>query len=775
MQAKHWIIFIIFLSGCASLGIMEWDQRFGESTPKNRLTAANITSSQTKQYNQQVKPIIENRCVVCHGCFDAPCQLKMESPEAIERGAHKAKVYDGARLRAIKPSTLASQSVDSWREQNFFPVLNERQQSPIANLEASVFYQMLKLKQEHPLPKTQVLGEEFDFRLDRDQQCPSIEEFEQYRTNYPLAGMPYGLPALTKQEHQTLTTWLQTGAKFPKPAALTPHEENMVVQWELLLNQEDLKTQLIARYLFEHLYLANLYFESDKQRYFTLLRSSTPPGKAIEPIVTRRPYDEPNTNRVYYRLQKNEMSITAKRHMPYAFDDKKLARIKALFFTPSYEVTSLPSYDLKLASNPFKTFAQLPAKSRYQFMLDEAQFSIMNFIKGPVCRGQIALNVIEDHFWVFFEDPDNIDYYHVDTFINENSDLLQLPASTSSNVLSIIDWRKYANRQEEFVRRKLSYVKEIELRQSDVDIDLLWTGKGNKNAVLTVYRHFDSATVLRGAIGEKPKTSWVIGYPLLERIHYLLVAGFDIYGDLAHQLKTRLYMDFLRMEGESKFIHLLPKKERKAVYQHWYRDTDETLLDYIFSENFNTVPETNIEFSTQEHQSELYDKLLAYTQESLNQSYHLTNSTNGYKLKRLAHLSGENLYLLPQLSYLYIKGNERDEVYSLINNSGHANVAHLFAEEDRRLPQEDTLDIVKGIIGAYPNAFFQIKAEQLGEFIIAMENIRTQEDYSQFKSTYGVGRTSPNFWQFSDKLHNWYQTNHPLAYGLLDYNRLENR
>ena len=29
----------------------------------------------------------------------------------------------------------------------------------------------------------------------------------------------------------------------------------------------------------------------------------------------------------------------------------------------------------------------------------------MTFIRGPVCKGQIALNVIQDHFWVAFMDP----------------------------------------------------------------------------------------------------------------------------------------------------------------------------------------------------------------------------------------------------------------------------------------------------------------------------------------------------------------------------------
>ncbi|WP_289302771.1 hypothetical protein, partial [Methylophaga sp. UBA3996] len=32
-------------------------------------------------YASDIKPIIEEKCVVCHGCFDAPCQLKMESTE----------------------------------------------------------------------------------------------------------------------------------------------------------------------------------------------------------------------------------------------------------------------------------------------------------------------------------------------------------------------------------------------------------------------------------------------------------------------------------------------------------------------------------------------------------------------------------------------------------------------------------------------------------------------------------------------------------------------
>ena len=91
----------------------------------------------------------------------------------------------------------------------------------------------------------------------------------------------------------------------------------------------------------------------------------------------------------------------------------------------------------------------------------------------------------------------------------------------------------------------------------------------NRNAGLTVFRHFDSATVVQGFVGGSPETAWIVGYPLLERIHYLLVAGYDVYGRVGHQLTTRLYMDFLRMEGESNFLALLPMASRDGVRDQW--------------------------------------------------------------------------------------------------------------------------------------------------------------------------------------------------------------
>ena len=794
MSKFNWLIIFLLFSGCATLGIIEFDKVYGASHVDNRLSQAKPTSEQTLHFQQEIQPIIENRCVVCHGCYDAPCQLKMESRAGIERGANKTIVYNGERLLTEKISgdltrltEINTDTLQPFRQQGFFPVLNERQQTTQANSQASLFYQMLQLKQQHPLPDAKLLDDSFDISLSRTQQCPTAEEFEQYKNKYPLAGMPYALPGLTDAEHNKLSKWLRQGAIMPAATPPSAAELKMIDRWEHLLNGKSAKEQLIARYLFEHLYLANLYFDDAQSSYFKLVRSSTPPGEKLAVIDTRRPFDSPfsdnrttavvNKPEVFYRLIKHNDTIIAKRHMPYPFGQAKFTRLTELFYQPDYTVDTLPDYQLANASNPFKTFLAIPDKYRYEFLLDQAQFSIMNFIKGPVCRGQIALNVIEDHFWVFFLNPNNFDHYPSEDFIKANKELLQLPAGTSDKAMSLLYWRQYAKRQQTYLKNKLAYLDKLNLKD-ELNFDLIWSGDGNPNASLTVFRHFDSASVLQGFVGPKPKTAWLISYPLLERIHYLLVAGFDVYGSVGHQLKTRLYMDFLRMEAESNFISLLPKAQRKLVHEHWYRDTSDDVKDYIFSDNFNQLPETAIKYRTNNPKEELYQLVAKYTNNAQVSKHNLSSikqSNTDKMMASLQQLPSKHVALLPQVSYVLVEEGEQHDVYSLINNSAHSNVAHLFAEDNRRLPEEDDLTVLRGIVGTYPNAFFNVTQKQLPAFIRALTSITTEQEYSQLKDNFAIRRTDPRFWAYADKLHAWYQENQPNSAGLLDFNRLENR
>ncbi len=248
MRYLKLVLLFIFISGCATITYIELDEHYGFSNSINRANTQNITTQQSELFHNQVQPILENRCIVCHGCYDAPCQLKMESMAGIERGASKTMVYDGARLKAIPFTTMQGnpRSIDEWRKENFYPVLNERQQTPQANLESSLMFQMLKLKQNNPLPDDVILSKQFDVSLDRQQECPTIEEFDHYQKKNPLGGMPYALPNLPDDEYQKLTQWLAAGAKMPDLVAPTSSELLMVKKWETFLNGDSKKEQLLA-------------------------------------------------------------------------------------------------------------------------------------------------------------------------------------------------------------------------------------------------------------------------------------------------------------------------------------------------------------------------------------------------------------------------------------------------------------------------------------------------------------------------------------------------
>ena len=779
MRTGWLLVFAVMLCGCVALGMSHYDDIYGE--PSVQLRETLHTQGEGAQYLQQVKPILEQRCVVCHGCYDAPCQLKLSSPEGIDRGLSKERVYNGTRLLAQTPSRLLfdANSTEQWRHKGFTSVLNERQQTIQANLAGSVLYNSLLLKLSKPFPEQGLLGKEFDFSLDRSQSCPSMDEFEQLAQSQPHAGMPYGLPAIAHSEFKQLENWLKYGAKMAQIAPPLDAELNQVQRWEAFLNQSGLKSQLAARYIFEHWYLAHIYFpdhnKSNTPNFFKLVRSKTPPGEPIDLVSTRRPYDDPKVERVYYRLMHQRSSILAKTHMPLALSDKKMARLHQQFIAADYEVDVLPSYEPKIASNPFKAFSDIPVKSKYQFMLDEAELIIKGYIKGPVCRGQIALNVINDHFWVAFVDPEKNSIPEVSELLMHHEDDLSLPAQEQSNVLPISSWVKYANRQHEYLRAKTKLANELLADGKSLTTDLIWRGEGhNTNAALTVFRHFDSATVVKGFVGQTPKTMWLLDYALFERIHYLLVAGFDVYGNIGHQLHTRLYMDFLRLEGEQNFINLLPQGERQKVKNHWYRRSNISLSEFINRNSLLAAP-SGIDFGSDDPKSALFTKIKQTLEGVLSHRYDYTQVEG--PLAQLNTLNHQAINLLPQISFILQRQNSGEhKAFTLIHHNAHYNISSLFNEQAQRAYEEDTVTIVPGFIGDYPEAIWYLADERNTlAFVEQLQQVRNEQQYRHLAQAFAIRRTHPQFWQYSDLLHTIAKQYRGIEYGLFDYNRLENR
>lgn len=752
-------------------------------------------------FTTQVRPIIDRRCVVCHGCYDAPCQLKLSSFAGMQRGASPVKVYDGARIKAIEPTRLQidSTSVDEWRAKGFHPVLPEPgSDSPEANLDHSVMYQLLRLKQLNPQPRVGMLPDDVDVALDRTQECTTLDRVADYTQAHPHWGMPYGLPNLREDEYATLVWWLAQGANGPSDRPVSAQSTRQIADWESFLNTPNNKQRLASRYLFEHLVQAHIHFDdAPNDEFFRLVRSSTPPGKAVAEIPTLRPYDDPGSP-FYYRLRPYESTRVLKTHSVYRWSPARLQRYRELFIDPKYTVTELPGYDPVTSANPFKVFEAIPPISRYLFLLDDAHFFIEGFIKGPVCRGQIALNVIEDHFWVFFLQPRTKTMTLQSDFINASADYLNLPAERGDNSLRIITtWRDYLQRQRKYLASKNLFLEQHFASDRDVldirtAVNLIWNGEGsNRNAGLTVFRHFDSASVSQGLVGDYPETAWVIDYPIFERIHYLLVAGFNVYGNLTHQLTTRLYMDFLRMEAENQFLLFLPKNQREAIRNGWYQGLHEAVWnDFKVAQANSMALDTVNGYTTDQPQRELYDLIkqrlgpVIAARDPINRCADgrcddhagKTEQRVDQAMRRLAAKRGESLTVLPDLSFVHIHNAKgKDLAYALILNKGYSNITSMFENEDRRDKSQDTLTVVPWLEGAYPNFFFRVEVDQVEDFVRQMETITDRDDYERFVGRYGIRRTNSLFWAESDWYHDWTAAQDPLSAGLYDFNRYRNR
>ena len=763
------------------------------STPVPQAVAVETTTEKV-DYLKDVKPILDKRCVTCHSCYNSPCQAKLSSFEGVDRGASKLLVYDALRIKAAKPTRLFvdAKSSEEWRGKGFYALTKSEDSNKTHN--DSIMMHLLYDKKENP----ELIGE---YSPETDELiCPrNKEELGEYLEDKPNHGMPYGFPAIKDSEYTTLSQWLLQGSHGPtkeEQLALETPSKNALLEikkWEAFFNIDDAKHRMSARYLYEHLYLAHIYFPSADGEFYQLIRSYTPTGVKPQIIPTLRPFDNPKVDIFYYRFEKIHSTIVHKTHIIFKFDDAVLKRFRELFIAPKWvEKPHDIGFNVKTSANPFRAYEQIPVRSRYQFLLDNSHFIIMNFIRGPVCRGQMALNVIPDHIWIMFKDPEYDLFVRHPEFIKEQIDNLTLPIESTEQSLLKTFSDEYRGKYLNYMEAKLALsAKEF---PNGMSLDSIWRGEKSSDApFLTIYRHFDSASVHKGAIGEESRTMWVMDYSTIEKIYYTLVAGYDVFGNISHQTNIRRYSDFLRAEGEVNFIEYMPKNVRGDIFRSWYigdSDIEDHEEEFLFEKR-----DSSIEYTTAYPKHEFVQKVVnTHLLKSAGIHFDDINYKSPNKplpkmpikfetesdfkeAARAITLAGSGFITFMTdtgANNMFLRINMPDGTYlskNLVINRWHDNVNSLFNGEDVLDASKDTMDILDFSVGSYPNAFIIVGLADLADFMDLMKNMTGTDSEIKRLKKYFLSRSNPHFWEIFDWFNEEFKRKDPIKAGMYDLNR----
>ncbi|MFZ4405280.1 MAG: fatty acid cis/trans isomerase, partial [Pseudobdellovibrionaceae bacterium] len=690
-------LFILFVFTAAS-----WQVYKIEKNHISRGVSSSSISEENLAYGR-VQEVFNNRCVVCHSCNNAPCQLNLTSFEGLRRGANKLATIDPERIESAAPTRLGIDATTEkqWRQKGFFAVLDDAKPS------RGILSQTLQHKNKFIESKNYFWPPAQD-----SHSCPVQSEAAGFLKQNPHMAMPYGLPPIEPWEQKTLEKWLALKAPGPDLAFKedpSDDENNAKMAWEYFLNQPSNEKKLVARYLYEHLFLAHIHFSSSTKLFFRLVRSQSSCDQEVIEVPTRRPYDKISKN-FFYCFKPINQTIVEKTHMPYLLDLKKLDWMQKNFFSEPWTAKKLPSYDLQTSANPFVTFEDIPVKARYQFLLEDAHYHVATFIKGPVCNGNKAVNSIDDQFYIFFTQPQSDLMVRDSDFLQRSKNLLVVPAEQGSDAstLSIFS-RKYIKLRNNYrEQREQALQKNFPKGLSATDI---WNGDGyNQNSVLTVFRHSDNSYVLQGARGDASHSAFVLDYALFERLVYNLVVGYDIYGDITHQFHTRTYMGLIRMEGESNFLDYFPTEYQEKIYEDWHQSTLAELEKAFIEKKFDKQHLTQIfmptNLSVKKAKSEMYQIFLQERNlhsvkvhpDILNwKSLILSNPTAVNKLtnleksldpdllnfKKISSIPmqkiGGWMQWMPDLALLVVKDGESIyKIISVVRNKAHDTVGSLF-------------------------------------------------------------------------------------------------
>jgi len=727
--------------------------------------------SEADIYSQRIQPIIDRRCTVCHSCFEAPCQLKLTSPEMVLRGATQHKVNGGTTKATIRPDMMTT--LEKQRAGGFFPVVGSNGDSILLNA-------VMEGHDKTGLPAEQYIDQE-------KRMCvSSAQEFRSLSPAMKKAlGMPYYMAPMSQEEYEMIASWAANGSPMPSQSAMkaksTPRVPRIVQYWEDFFNANTWKAKWTSRYLYEHLFTAHLYLDDSPGEFYELVRSSTAAPDDIVEIATKRPFemDEQYLNKFYYRLRKVQQTIVHKQHFVYRLNAQVERELKFLFWESKWNRTEQEKPFNFEDRNPFISFEHIPANARYRWMLKNSKMLLDMDMRSDNCHGEGASGPLRDSFLILFVKPESdVSVRYKDYFLEANRYLDMTNVSDRNYLLNInktINPYSFKSNQEKYGKVKQRYQNAL-LPNGFVFEDIWDREKATQMPLYTINRHEKTVSVHEGAWGPQQRVSLLFDYVSFERLYYNCVALSTLYDKLVDKMGTVMYLRDVGREIEEQMLSFVPEEFRAKVRAEWIqgRGAEHRYDESRFALKFNTelmkikdfVIDANRPFTSM--MDYMIVKSGRFSSKIIGENhYPISTGTAEYmKLKalsidmsqRAAAGSTSRAYNFPNVSYLLVKAQDGSvRYYTVIANRFYDYVNYLPLEskpEDKlgRNPSRDWMTIYSDIHVNYPGKIYRVNEADLNKFVDDMKSVNSRADYVAFDKTYGLQKMSTQFWGVIDAL-----------------------
>jgi hypothetical protein len=777
-------LFFVLIFSALALGCSDSSSVAGTNTSE-KVAVAEPTPGASATYASEIQPLFDNRCIACHGCIGSPCNVKLSSFRAVERGGFGKNPYSLHFDNFKRTGMDVHATTEGWRKDGFYPIVS-RGGNATENLAGSMISQLVTVGHQNNQPgfsRKALMSSNHRYK----HSCQSTSDaLASHLTANPAEGMPYGLPALDESQLAQIKQWVSAGSPGPTEADLSKASAlanpEIVARWEAFFNQPDAQHQLVSRYIFDHVYLSTLTLDESTGELFKLVRSKTAgnslkevaagkPTPKVVVIDSPHPYDNPMTyagvEQFYYRLQKMTSRPVQKNHFIWQLGRSDIAHLESVFFDRKWAKDE--GFDAPWdVGNPFVMYQAIPEKSRYLFLIENSAVIVAGITSGPVCLGQIATYAVKDQFWVYFMDPDH-------------------DVSVLDPQLGLGDWEALMDRSPIGNERyDTAYGKAVErLFPDGYTIDALWDGnKTNKNAWLTILRHESNTWVMTGRQGGIPRSQWVMGFSGFERIYYDTVAHFEYWGSDTGKLETVGFFNFLRQEFEDDFLLFLPEDMREKTRNSWSKGIGDVGLHLTsfaakdqpspIKNNDPAHPLVGIVSNIEAHMGSTITGPIDHLNPWVKKPYPLEKGVSNFDewVEAISTMTVTTDYkfprYMPSMIVMRVKQGKESRLYTLVLNRVYETQYTILFQNGVELPDLYTMSVYPDVVGGFPNLFMEIDVEQTPAFVQQLRDVQSMSDFLEFRDRYAVLRNQANFWSTYDWFNDWNFTHRKQDAGVFD-------